>query len=104
MAFILLCIDEDVFLVLLTVLLQVYVINATNLQSGIQRFCKRVSGVQYFLEHHHGFFYVLTNSHNVGEETPSSGEYYLARCPVENLQSTCLQVCILPSNIDSRRC
>ncbi|KAF3671552.1 putative cytosolic sulfotransferase 12-like [Capsicum annuum] len=76
----------------------VYVINATNLQTGIQRFCKRVSGVQYFLEHHHGFFYVLTNSRNVGEESsPSSGEYYLARCPVENLQSTFLQNIIEPS-------
>ncbi|XP_009761516.1 uncharacterized protein [Nicotiana sylvestris] len=76
---------------------EVYVINAANLQTGIQRFCKRVSGVQYFLEHHHGFFYVLTNSHNVGEESPSSGEYYLARCPVENLQSICLQNIIVPS-------
>ncbi|WMV28034.1 hypothetical protein MTR67_021419 [Solanum verrucosum] len=75
----------------------VYVINATNLQTGIQRFCKRVSGVQYFLEHHHGFFYVLTNSPNAGEESPLSGEYYLARCPVENLQSTCLQNIIEPS-------
>ncbi|KAF3613414.1 hypothetical protein FXO38_36258, partial [Capsicum annuum] len=62
----------------------VYVINATNLQTGIQRFCKHVSSVQYFLEHHHGFFYVLTNSCNGGEESsPWSGEYYLARCPAE---------------------
>lgn len=90
-------------MILFIVLLQVYVINATNLQTGIQRFCKRVSGVQYFLEHHHGFFYVLTNYRNVGEESPSSGEYYLARCPVENLQSTSLQVYRLPSNIDSLR-
>ncbi|MCD7467948.1 hypothetical protein HAX54_005659 [Datura stramonium] len=76
---------------------EVYVINATNSQTGIQRFCKRVSGVQYFLEHHHGFFYVLTNSRNVGGESPLSGEYFLARCPVENLQSTCLQNIIEPS-------
>ncbi|XP_059317125.1 uncharacterized protein LOC132067806 isoform X2 [Lycium ferocissimum] len=76
---------------------EVYVINATNLQTGIQRFCNRASGVQYFLEHHHGFFYVLTNSRNVGDKSPLSGEYYLARCPVENLQSTCLQNIIAPS-------
>lgn len=74
-------------------LLQVFVINATNPQTGLQKFCKRVSGVQYFLEHHHGYFYVLTNAPIIDDRAlPESGNYYLARCGVENLQSTNLQV------------
>ncbi|CAN4122009.1 unnamed protein product [Withania somnifera] len=60
------------------------------------KFCKHVAGVQYFLEHHHVFFYVLTNSHKVGDGSPLSGGYYLARCSVENLQSTYLQNIIDP--------
>ncbi|KAK6133978.1 hypothetical protein DH2020_032280 [Rehmannia glutinosa] len=50
----------------------VYVINATNPQDGLQRFCKRVSGVQYFLEHHSGNFYVLTNAPTSKDENFSN--------------------------------
>lgn len=53
---------------------------------------KRVSGVQYFLEHHHGIFYVLTNA-PMSEIMEWSGEgYYLARCCLEDLLSCNWQV------------
>ncbi|XP_075483481.1 uncharacterized protein LOC142523653 [Primulina tabacum] len=75
---------------------EVYVINATNLQAGLQRFCKRVSGVQYFLEHHCGFFYILTNA-PTGEGKKFSGSgYYLARCRDDDVQSVNLQDAIMP--------
>lgn len=75
---------------------QVYVINSTNLQAGLQKFCKRVSGVQYFLEHHCGFFYILTNAPTrEGKKFLGSG-YYLARCRDDDLQSANLQDSIMP--------
>jgi protease II len=72
--------------------LQVYIIDAINPQSGIQRFRKRVSGIQYFLEHHHGLFYVLTNAPISKDESSVNGNYYLATCRVEDLQSNDFQV------------
>lgn len=75
-----------------TLVIQVYVIDAVNPQSGLQRFCKRVSGVQYFLEHHEGFFYVLTNAPLSKDESSGCGDYYLGRCRAEDLQSRNLQV------------
>ncbi|CAH9131191.1 unnamed protein product [Cuscuta epithymum] len=77
---------------------EVYIINATNPYTGLTKFCNRVSGVQYFLEHHHGVFYVLTNAlTSNGMELPEGGFYYLARGRVENFQSTNLQKIIVPS-------
>nr|GMC86502.1 Oligopeptidase B, putative [Ipomoea batatas] len=74
----------------------VYFINATK--TGLKKFCNRVSGVQYFLEHHHGYFYVLTNAPIIDDMAlPESGNFYLARCRVENSQSTNLQNIIVPS-------
>ncbi|KAL3501542.1 hypothetical protein ACH5RR_035991, partial [Cinchona calisaya] len=75
----------------------VYVMDAVNPQSGLQRFCKRVSGVKYFLEHHEGFFYVLTNAPLSKDESSGCENYYLGRCRAEDLQSTNLQTIILPN-------
>lgn len=72
--------------------MQVYVIDSVNSQSGIQRFCERVSGVQYFLEHHNGFFYFLTNAPITEGDVIG---YYLARCRVEDLPLTNHQNLIL---------
>lgn len=69
----------------------VYVLNATNLQAGLQRFCKRVSGVQYFLEHHCGFFYILTNAPTSEGKKFLGNGYYLARCRDDDAQSANLQ-------------
>ncbi|KAK6157759.1 hypothetical protein DH2020_012007 [Rehmannia glutinosa] len=74
----------------------VYVINATNPQDGLQRFCKRVSGVQYFLEHHSGNFYVLTNAPTSKDENFSGNGYYLAICRNEDAQSANLKNIIMP--------
>ncbi|CAK9142472.1 unnamed protein product [Ilex paraguariensis] len=76
----------------------VYVIKATNPQQGLQRVCKRVSGVQCFLEHHNGFFYILTNaSLSEDKDLPDSGNFYLARCRVDDMQATNLQNVLMPS-------
>ena len=73
--------------------LQVYVIDATNPSNGIHKIRERVSGAQYFLEHHYGLFYILTNTPL--ENGQWSGEnYYLARCPVEDTRSAKWQVSV----------
>ncbi|XP_048228684.1 protease 2 isoform X3 [Ricinus communis] len=74
--------------------LLVYVIDAANPLDDLQRVYKRVSGVQYFLEHHSGSFYILTNAPLSGQ---ASGNYYLATCQVEDIQSCKWQNIILPS-------
>ncbi|XP_042502302.1 protease 2 isoform X2 [Macadamia integrifolia] len=75
---------------------EVYVIDANNPQNELQRVRKRVPGVQYFLEHHHGFFYILTNA-SCGEDTGLvSGGYHLARCSAEDIQSSIWQDIIVP--------
>lgn len=67
-------------------------IDAANPLDGLQRVWKRVSGVQYFLEHHHGLFYVLTNA-PLSENKVWSGEgYYLASCQGEDLPTSNWQV------------
>lgn len=63
--------------------LQVYVIDATNVQGGLRRIHKRIRGVEYILEHHHhGFFYALTDQ-------PLSkvkfSYFYVVRCPVQDV-------------------
>ncbi|XP_043717411.1 protease 2 isoform X2 [Telopea speciosissima] len=75
---------------------EVYVIDATNPQNVLQRVRKRVPGVQYFLEHHYGFFYILTNA-SLGEDTGLvGGGYHLARCSAEDIQSATWQDIIVP--------
>lgn len=62
---------------------------------GLQRICKRESGVQYFVEHHYGLFYILTNA-PMSEGKWSGEDYYLVRCRVEDVESNKWQVmCII---------
>lgn len=77
-------------------LLQVYVIDAANPFDGLCRIRKRVSGVQYFLEHHYGFFYILTNAPLSENKENTCGNYYLAKCQVEDIQAANWQNIILP--------
>lgn len=70
---------------------QVYVIDSVNPSNGLQKLCNRTSGVQYFVEHHSGFFYILTNA-PIPESQWSGQGYYLARCRVEDIESAKLQV------------
>lgn len=72
--------------------MQVYVIDASNPQDGLRRLCKRVPGVQYFVEHHCGFFYVLTNASLSEDKDLSTGTYYLGRVQVEDTQLNNWQV------------
>ncbi|KAI8023051.1 hypothetical protein LOK49_LG03G00957 [Camellia lanceoleosa] len=54
------------------------------MQGRLRSLCKRVPGVQYLLEHHCGFFYVLTNA-SLSEDKESPNEnYYLGRCQVKD--------------------
>lgn len=78
------------------ILLQVYVMDAANLEDGLWSVRERVSGVQYFLEHHHGFFYILHDFslENVG---PVSEGYHLARCRAEKPLLSSWQVRLSPS-------
>ncbi|XP_011009418.1 PREDICTED: prolyl endopeptidase-like [Populus euphratica] len=76
---------------------EVYVIDATNPLDGLQRVRECVSGVRYFLEHHYGVFYILTNAPLSESEDRSDGNYYLAQCQVEDIQSSDWQNIILPS-------
>ncbi|WJX63288.1 hypothetical protein P8452_48195 [Trifolium repens] len=80
----------------------VYVIDSANPTDGLQRLCERTSGVQYFVEHHSGQFYFLTNA-PLPDGKWSGDEYYLVRCRVEDIQSPKLQNIILPDK-DTRLC
>uniref|UniRef100_A0A2N9EVB2 Prolyl endopeptidase n=1 Tax=Fagus sylvatica TaxID=28930 RepID=A0A2N9EVB2_FAGSY len=65
----------------------VYVIDAADPLGGLHRIHERVCGVQYFLEHHYGLFYVLTNAPLSENTECSGGNYYLTKCQVEDIQS-----------------
>jgi hypothetical protein len=67
---------------ILLLCLQVFVIESDNLREGLLPIRKRVDKVQHFLEHHNGFFYILTNAPVNDTETTTKG-YYLARCRAE---------------------
>ncbi|KAJ4747567.1 Prolyl oligopeptidase family protein [Rhynchospora pubera] len=62
---------------------KVYIIDSANLRTGKSRVRKRVTGVQYFLEHHDGYFYILTNYPTESVELAHNDGYYLARCIAE---------------------
>ncbi|KAF3773237.1 Protease 2, partial [Nymphaea thermarum] len=64
---------------------QVYVVSTTKLKEGLQLVQKREYGVQCFLEHHHGYFYILTNFQS--DKASASEGYHIARCAVENFPS-----------------
>uniref|UniRef100_A0A803L7N2 Prolyl endopeptidase n=1 Tax=Chenopodium quinoa TaxID=63459 RepID=A0A803L7N2_CHEQI len=75
---------------------EVYVIDAANSFDSLHRVHKRVHGVQYFLEHHRGFFYVLTNHPSAEFEKLHCGNFYLGICRVEDINSADWQNIILP--------
>ncbi|EPS64779.1 hypothetical protein M569_09999, partial [Genlisea aurea] len=77
---------------------EVYVISAANPRAGLRRFCKRKDGVQFFLEHHCGTFYALTNASTSDYENNSDSGYYLALYRDEELESTNLKGRIMPGD------
>lgn len=68
--------------------------DAANLKDGLWPVRKRVPGVQYFLEHHHGFFYILNNS-PLGNVRSVSKGYHLASCRAEKSLMSSWQVRLL---------
>ncbi|XP_026660273.1 protease 2 [Phoenix dactylifera] len=74
---------------------EVYVIDAMNVKDGLWLVRKRVPGVQYFLEHHCCFFYILTNAPS-GDIVSAVGSYYLARCRAEKSLLARWQAIVLP--------
>ncbi|KAE9605614.1 putative oligopeptidase B [Lupinus albus] len=75
----------------------VYIIDSANPMDGLQRICKRTSGVQYFVEHHSGLFYILTNA-PMPDGQCFGEDYYLVRCRVEDIESAKWEKTILPDN------
>lgn len=71
--------------------LQVHVMESGHVRGGLWPVQKRSDKVQYFLEHHNGFFYILTNAPLEGTETTNGG-YYLARCRAEKSEMDKWQV------------
>ncbi|KAL9246314.1 hypothetical protein vseg_019864 [Gypsophila vaccaria] len=78
---------------------EVFVLDAASPLDSLRRLHKRVDGVQYFLEHHQGRFYVLTNypSAEVGMLQRESEKFYIGIREVEDKDSTNWQNIILPS-------
>ncbi|KAL0538823.1 hypothetical protein IC582_022982 [Cucumis melo] len=75
----------------------VYIIDANNSLGGLQRIHERIPGIQYFLEHHHGFFYILTNAPLEKNVDCLEEDYYVARCRVEDIKSADWQDIVLQS-------
>lgn len=76
---------------------EVFVMESGNLREGLWPVRKRSNKVQYFLEHHNGFFYILTNAPLSDSETAAEG-YYLARCRAEKSLMNRWQVVALPGS------
>lgn len=76
---------------------EVYVMESGNVREGLWPVQKRTNEVQYFLEHHNGFFYILTNAPLKDTETATEG-YYLARCKAEKSLMDRWQVVVLPGS------
>ncbi|KAL0664547.1 hypothetical protein Bca4012_101385 [Brassica carinata] len=77
---------------------EVYIVNAEKPLAGLRRARERVPGVQCFLEHHNGFFYILTNAHTDAASEWSGEGYYLSRCLVEEVESSEWQVVFCPDD------
>ncbi|KAL5123449.1 O-fucosyltransferase 34 [Glycine soja] len=69
--------------------------HSVNPSNGLQKICNRTSGVQYFVEHHSGLFYILTNAPIPDAEWSGQG-YYLVRSRIEDVESAKFQSIILP--------
>lgn len=65
-------------------------IDASKPKDGLRRVHKRISNVQYFLEHRNGYFYVLTNA-PIRENIPCEN-YYLGIFKAEDIESATWQV------------
>ncbi|KAG7651074.1 Peptidase S9A N-terminal domain [Arabidopsis thaliana x Arabidopsis arenosa] len=76
----------------------VYIVNADKPMAGLQRTRERVPGVQCFLEHHNGFFYILTNSPSNAISEWSGEGYYLTRCLVEEIEASDWQTVFRPDD------
>ncbi|KFK41330.1 hypothetical protein AALP_AA2G115900 [Arabis alpina] len=76
----------------------VYIVNADKPLAGLQRTCERVPGVQCFLEHHNGFFYILTNAPTNAISEWSGEGYYLTRCLVEEIEASVWQTVFYPDD------
>ncbi|KAG2322656.1 hypothetical protein Bca4012_057352 [Brassica carinata] len=77
---------------------EVYIVNAEKPLAGLRRARERVPGVKCFLEHHNGFFYILTNA-PTNDTSEWSGEgYYLSRCLVEEVESSEWQSVFCPDD------
>ncbi|KMZ72993.1 putative Oligopeptidase B [Zostera marina] len=74
----------------------VRIINATDLQCEFCLVRKRVPSVQYFLEHHGTYFYILTNAPSKNKP-PNVLDYYISRCRDEDIALGDWQDFILPS-------
>lgn len=74
---------------------EVYIVNAEKPLAGLRRARERVPGVQCFLEHHNGFFYILTNAPTDAASEWSGEGYYLSRCLVEEVESSEWQVLVV---------
>lgn len=61
---------------LFLVIWQVYLLNSSNPHDKLQLVLRRAPDVKYFVEHHHGNFYILTNAPL--KNTDTGGGYYLA--------------------------
>ncbi|KAM0941718.1 putative oligopeptidase B [Dioscorea sansibarensis] len=66
-----------------------------NYKFGLMPVRKRVPGVQYFLEHHYGFFYILTNDPSENITFTAEG-YHLVRCRAEKSSLSTWQDVVLP--------
>ncbi|WZZ68433.1 hypothetical protein YC2023_079803 [Brassica napus] len=77
---------------------EVYIVNAEKPLAGLRRARERAPGVQCFLEHHNGFFYILTNAHTDAASEWSGEGYYLSRCLVEEVESSEWQVVFCPDD------
>ncbi|XP_010261180.1 PREDICTED: uncharacterized protein LOC104600060 [Nelumbo nucifera] len=75
---------------------EVYILDASKPHSGLRRVRKRVPGVQYFLEHHYGYFYILTNAPLREDADLFDRGYYLTRCKAGDIQLSTWQDIILP--------
>ncbi|KAG7586369.1 Alpha/Beta hydrolase fold [Arabidopsis thaliana x Arabidopsis arenosa] len=96
------CVDitttKDGKLKLSYLVFQVYIVNADKPMAGLQRTRERVPGVQCFLEHHNGFFYILTNSPSNAISEWSGEGYYLTRCLVEEVEVSDWQTVFCPND------
>ncbi|KAL6655388.1 hypothetical protein ACP70R_006214 [Stipagrostis hirtigluma subsp. patula] len=76
---------------------EVYVMESDNVREGLWPVRKRADKVQYFLEHHNGFFYILTNAPLTDTKVATEG-YYLARSRAEKSLVDKWQTVALPGS------